>query len=546
MTNDICEPMNDMPIDNNHLPINDEQHPYFAAIDLGSNSFHLLVVKINDGVIEIIDRVKEMVQIAKGLNASNQLSPLAQERALHCLRCFHERIRDIPPSQVRIAGTKALRSASNAYSFLKQAEAALGHSIDIISGYEEARLVYLGVSHDISPDKGRSLVIDIGGGSTEFIIGENQQSRLLESLPIGCVTYSDEFFNDEQGNFPNAITAEMIWKTYYSTCMELEAITHAYKRAGWDIAVGSSGTMRAIAQLMQNDVLTGVITKDGLSLLLNQLHTEGKLLNTAGLSAERRSTLPAGIVILSAIFDQLNLDEIHVVDSALKEGLIFDMLGRLSKQSINSDIRHQTVNKMMEQYQVDKEQATRTDLTLSHFIDALPAPIVNGINVEQLLHWAAQLHEIGLNISHTGYHNHGHYLLQESDMAGFSRFEQEVVALLVGSHRRKISADKLALFTADNQQALYPSLVCLRLATLLNQRREDNIELPTITFAFVKTLEENTEVNPNANHDLNTTNELQITLRFPEGWLDKHPLTFHNLSREQRYLSPLKVTLQFS
>ena len=534
----------------NDIDTINEASPYFAAIDLGSNSFHLLVVKINDGVIEKIDSVKEMVQIAKGLHTSNQLSQVAQDRALHCLRCFQERIRDIPSEQIRIAGTKALRSASNAHSFLKQAEKALGHSIDIVSGYEEARLVYLGVSHDISPDKGRSLVIDIGGGSTEFIIGEQYQPHLLESLPIGCVTYSDEFFNVENneseiGVPPENITAKMIWQTYYATSIELEAICQPYQRLGWDIAVGSSGSMKAIAKLMQGDVVNGVITKEGLSLLLKQLHTEGKLIDTGGLSTERRQTLPAGIVILSAIFDQLGLDEIHVVDSALKEGLIFDTLGRLSSEQENNsdiDIRDHTVTKMMEQYRVDKDQATRTNIALSHFVTQLPEPIVNGVNVKNILHWAAQLHEIGLTISHSRHHHHSYYLLKESDMAGFSRFEQELLALLVGAHRRKVSADKKALISAVNQQALHPSLVCLRLAVLLNQRREDATELPHIAFAFVKTLHETEDCNESPT----AVNELHITLRFPEGWLDNHPLTYHNLSREKKYLSPLQVILQFS
>ncbi|MGS2716581.1 Ppx/GppA phosphatase family protein [Eionea flava] len=535
-------------------------NPYFAAIDLGSNSFHLLVVTINDGVIEKIDRVKEMVQIARGLNSTNQLSQAAQDRALHCLRCFQERIRDIPATQIRVAGTKALRSASNANHFLKEAELALGHTIDIISGYEEARLVYLGVSHDISADKGRRLVIDIGGGSTEFVIGEQKQPKLLESLPIGCVTYSDEFFNDKDSNPPKTITSEMIWKTYYATCIELEAICQQYRHLAWDIAVGSSGTMRAVAQLMQDDVVSGVITKDGLNQLLNQLHTTGSLENTEIFSKERRNTLPAGTVILSAIFDQLGFEQIHVVDAALKEGLIFDTLSRNPRENNTHDfidIRDQTVNKMMAQYSVDQEQAARTDQALSHFVKQLPEPIVNGINVKSILHWAAQLHEIGLTISHSGHHHHSYYLLKESDMAGFSRFEQELLALLVATHRRKISADKRVLLTGENQQALHPSLVCLRLAVLLNQRREDNIELPDIAFTFVKThhdaapesekvSDNHSSSNKSTKQTDNVTNELHINLRFPDNWLEEHPLTYHNLSQEKARLSPLNVTLQFN
>ncbi len=512
-----------------------ESNPYFAAIDLGSNSFHLLVVKINDGVIEKVDRVKDMVQIARGLNEDKQLSHEAQERALNCLERFQERIRDIPKNQIRVAGTKALRSANNASTFLKKAEAALGHTIDIISGYEEARLVYLGVSRDISPDKGRSLVIDIGGGSTEFIIGDQARTFAMESLSIGCVTLSNRFFSYEKDN-PKPMTTEMIWKTYYATCIELEHITHRYQRIGWNIAVGSSGTMRAIAQLMQEDVVSGVITKQGLNLLANHLHQNGYIEGAENLSDERRRVLPTGVIILSAIFDQLGLEEIHVVDSALKEGLIFDTLGRLSYANQQQDIRDQTVEKMMVQYQVDNEQASRVDNVLSAFSKQLPSPIVNGVNVKKILHWAAQLHEIGLSISHSRFQHHGHYLIQESDMAGFSRFEQELLALLVGSHRRKIRSEKIALLTADNQQMLYPMLVCLRLAALLNHRREDVTELPSIDFSFTQTEDSESD---------GKTPVLHITLNFPSGWLESHPLTFHNLSREERYLAPLGVTIEY-
>ena len=499
-----------------------DQTPYFAAIDLGSNSFHLLVVKINEGMIEKIDRVKEMVQIARGLN-NHQLSSDAQARAITCLERFHERIRDIPDKQVRVVGTKALRSANNARSFLQQAEQALGHKIDIISGYEEARLVYLGVSHDISEDKGQRLVIDIGGGSTEFIIGKGEHTFQMESLSIGCVTFSDRYFSKDENDAPEKITSEMIWQTYYATRMELEHITRAYLNTGWDISVGSSGTMRAIAQLMQEDVVTGIITKAGLNQLVNQLHNEGTLGELKDIPAKRRNVLPAGIIILAAIFDQLEIEEIHVVDSALKEGLIYDTIGRIT----NDDIRTNTIARMMKQYTIDTEQAQRVNNTLSEFVNRLPSPMAYGISVQKLLHWAAQLHEIGLSISHTGHHHHGHYLIQQSDMAGFSRFEQELLALLVGSHRRKIHQEKLTLFTAENQQMLHPLLACLRIAVLLNQRREDNIELPRL---MVQRYDNDT---------------LEIYLTFAENWLDEHPLTQHNLTQEQRHLAPLNINLHF-
>ncbi len=492
--------------------------PYFAAIDLGSNSFHMLVVKINDGVLETVDRVKEMVQIARGLKASHSLSEEAQARALHCLSCFQERIREIPADQIRVVGTKALRSAKNANDFLHNAETTLGHSIDIISGYEEARLVYLGVSHDISADKGKPLIIDIGGGSTEFIIGNSHQPGLMESLSIGCVTYSDNYLSDESDNSSGKITNKMINEAYYATCLELELITRRYRRYGWDIAVGSSGTMRAISKLMPVDVVSGVITREGLNQLMDELRQSGSFSKLEDISSQRLSVLPSGIIILSAIFDQLQLDEIHVVDATLKEGLIYDTLGRLSAQ----DMRDQTVEKMVEQYQVDQDQSRRVTHTLSHLVKSLPTPIVNGIDIQKIVHWAALLHEIGFSISHSGHHHHAAYLLKHSDMAGFSRFEQELLSTFVGAHRRKIHSDRQAILSAENHQSLSIFCACLRLSVLLNHRREDDIDLPEII-----------------------VQDQTLILQFNDNWLDEHPLTYRNLMQEQRYLEPLNIQFEF-
>jgi exopolyphosphatase/guanosine-5'-triphosphate,3'-diphosphate pyrophosphatase len=498
---------------------NQSASPYFAAIDLGSNSFHLLIVSVNNGVLETVDRVKEMVQIAIGLRQNHSLSEEAQARALHCLSCFQERIRDIPPEQVRVVGTKALRRAENAGQFIREAEAALGHSIDIISGYEEARLIYLGVAHDISKDKGRPLIIDIGGGSTEFIIGA-QNNTLMESLSIGCVTYSDRFFTHRENRTAQPINNKQINEAYYATCLELEIITQRYRRRGWDIVAGSSGTMRAIADLMPKDVISGVITRDGLDILVGHLRQGNSISEVSGaddISNRRLNVLPAGIVILKAIFDQLQLDEIHVVNTTLKEGLIYDTLGRLSAR----DMRDKTVEKMMEQYQVDKTQAARVNQTLQKFIRGLATPIASGVDIEKALRWAALLHEIGLSISHSGYHHHGAYLLQHSDLAGFSRFEQELMAIFIGSHRRKIRSSRLVAL-AETQKYLAAYFACFRLAILLNRRREDNVALPEVTL----------------DHRL-------VTLQFADGWLEEHPLTYRTLVEERQYLTPLNIQLDF-
>ena len=341
----------------------------------------------------------------------------------------------------------------------------------------------------------------------------------MESLSIGCVTYSDRYLTKNEGEIAVDINDKLINEVYYATCLELELITRRYRRQGWDIAVGSSGTMRAIASLMPEDIVAGVITRDGLNNLVDRLRQHGNLAELDGeLSTQRASVMPAGIVILSAIFDQLQLDEVHVVNSTLKEGLVYDILGRLSAQ----DMRDQTVEKMMERYQIDQEQALRVDKTMQHLMKNLPAPIVNGVDISKILHWAALLHEIGLSVSHSGYHHHGAYLLKHSDMAGFSHFEQELLSLFVGSHRRKIRSERLQLLTADTQQSLGVFFVCLRIAVLLNHRREDDIDLPRIS-----------------------VKEESILLAFVDGWLDEHPLSYRKLLQEQRYLEPLSIQFEF-
>ncbi|MBX2807112.1 MAG: Ppx/GppA family phosphatase [Cellvibrionaceae bacterium] len=498
----------------------ERKSPYFAAVDLGSNSFHLLIVKIHGDSLETVDRVKDMVQIAQGLQHNNTLLDAAQERALHCLRCFQERLHDIPADQIRVVATKAMRMASNAAAFLQKAEQALQHPIDIISGYEEARLVYLGTSHNISADKGQRLIIDIGGGSTEFIIGSGPKPLLMESLSIGCVTYTDRYFSDQQGNImTESINATNLNEAYYATRIQLEPIGQIYRGQGWDIAVGSSGTVRAIAELIPNNQATGVINAGGLDQLKHSLQQTGTLSKTDGISTQRYKVLAAGIAILSAIFDELGLSQIHVVKTTLKEGLIYDTLGRLSAR----DIRDQTVGKLMEQYHVDKAQVQRVERCIKHFLPSLPTPhVINSINISKILHWAAKLHEIGLSISHSGHHHHSHYLLSNSDMAGFSRFEQKLLAVFVGSHRRKIRAERLNVLSAETQASLSMFLPCLRLAVLLNQRRDAQNTLPTFY-----------------------TQDNIMRLQFPPHWLDKHPLTYRNLLQEQHYLQVLGIQLDF-
>ena len=272
--------------------------PYFAAVDLGSNSFHMVIARVQDEKVEIIDREKEMVQLARGINSEGDLSQDAQNRALSCLARFAERIRDIPHDQIRAVGTKTLRTARQSKQFLKQAQAALGVPIQIISGYEEARLVYAGLAHSVSNDHNHRLVIDIGGGSTELIIGQDYEPLCLESLSMGCVTYTERFYNKA-----NRSAATAFKKAYLAACTELETIRKQYRQTGWKIAYGTSGTVRTIAELLQGRDGGAVITGASLEWLSTEIINEKARLNDV--PALRKSVLPAGVAVLKAIFEQL-------------------------------------------------------------------------------------------------------------------------------------------------------------------------------------------------------------------------------------------------
>lgn len=492
---------------------------YFVAVDLGSNSFHMLIARDKGGTLEIVDRVKEMVQIARGLGRDGNLSEQAQQRALHCLACFGERIRQIPSSRVRAVATKTLRAARNADRFLHAAEAALGQSIQIISGYEEARLVYLGVCRSIVDEHHRRLVIDIGGGSTEFVIGHDLSPQHLESLSIGCVTYAERYLQ-------SGVSAETIGSAYMAACNELELIRNEYRNAGWDVAYGASGTMRVIAELMPDHTAGAVITRQGLNSLIEQTIRDGEVL-APGISKLRRDVLPAGLAVLKAIFSQLKLTELHVADATLKEGLIYDSLGRMGQQ----DIRDHTVENLLQRYQIDRAQAERVQNTAQALWRQLPATSLGGQSPDKLLRWAAQLHEIGLSISHSGYHHHGHYLLKHSDLGGFGRYEQQLLATLVRFHRRKLldePLDPLDVNPATNpplsqrNDALLPLVLCLRLAVLLNRGREPL----------------NCKVGISWQGD-------RVLLSFKRGWLDKHPLTARSLATEADYLAAVGIGLSY-
>ncbi|MDD2742307.1 MAG: exopolyphosphatase [Rhodocyclaceae bacterium] len=435
-----------------------------AAVDLGSNSFRLQVGRVLENQIYPLDSLKEPVRLASGLNADKRLDAASQERALESLRRFGERLRGLDAGAVRAVATNALRVAKNAAEFLPQAEAALGFPIEIIAGREEARLIYIGASHSLPSAAHQRLVIDIGGGSTEFIIGKRHEPQLMESLYMGCVSYTLRFFPDRK------IDRKRLREAQVAAAKEIELISHDYQRLGWKEAVGSSGSARAIADVLESNGLnpdgeTG-ITRLGLERFCNLILKAGSVeaLDLPGISKDRLPVLPGGVAIMTAIFEELGIERMTYADGALRLGVLYDLLGRFH----HHDMRDSTVAQFRRRYQVEGDQVERVEATALSALAQIDGGSPTDANV-QFLSWAARLHEIGISVAHNAYHKHGAYILTYADMPGFSKKDQSLLANVVLGHRGKL--EKLGeVITVDSVLSL---IFCLRLAVLLHRTRDD-------------------------------------------------------------------------
>ncbi len=406
-----------------------------AAVDLGSNSFRLQVARVVDEEIYPLDSLREPVRLGAGLTQQKHLDEPSQARALQCIARFGERLRGFPAEAVRAVGTNTLRVAKNAAEFLRNAEAALGFPIEVVAGREEARLIYLGVAHSLPPSAERRLVVDIGGGSTEFIIGSGYRPLKLESLYMGCVSYSLRYFPGGRINKANLREAEL------ASRIELETIANEFSAGHFAQAVGSSGTARALGELLeQQGFPAGAITAEGLEWLRSALLKVGDAtrLSALGVRADRLVVLPGGFAIMAGIFAQLRLERMALADGALREGILYDLLGRFH----HHDRREVTVAQFAKRYSVDLAQAQRVEGFAQELLRQInPAAAAGDEHVVRLMSWVATLHEIGLSVAHSGYHKHTAYLLSYSDMPGFSRMEQSRLSLLTLAHRG--SLDKI-------------------------------------------------------------------------------------------------------
>jgi exopolyphosphatase/guanosine-5'-triphosphate,3'-diphosphate pyrophosphatase len=475
------------------------EYSTLGAVDLGSNSFHLAIGRVVGEQIYPLDSLKETVRLGAGITAQKQLDDEVQERALAALRRFSERLAGMPKGSVRVVGTNALRVAKNARQFVRKAEAALGFPIEVISGREEARLIYTGVVHSLPLAEHNRLVVDIGGGSTECIIGQKLKPRAVESLYMGCVSYTSRFFPGGKIDKRAMKNAELAAREH------VQSIADSFEKIGWDEAVGSSGTARSLAEVMQkNGAADNGITASGLEWLREELLAAGDLKKLAleGLREDRVPVIAGGAAIMSAIFAELGLEEMTVAEGALRDGVLWDLLGRVHHR----DIREVTIEQFAATHHVDVAQAERVrDLALQMLRQIAPEAAEQLVN---FLDWAARLHEVGMSIAHGAYHKHSAYILAYADMPGFSRLEQGYLSNLVLAQRGKLSKMREAF---DDDPRLATLAFCLRVAVIFHRSRRA-LQLPKFS----------AEALPNG-----------YRLKIDRDWLADNTLVGHALEEER-------------
>lgn len=479
----------------------------------------MVVGELRYGQLTIIDRLKETVRLSEGLRNNGDLSDAAKKRALACLARFGQRLRDMHASSVRAAGTSTLRRARDSQAFRREAEMVLGHPIEVISGIEEARLIYNGVTHSLPPCEGLRLVMDIGGGSTELILGLADRPRALESLHLGCVAMTEKYFHKGK------ITKRAFEKARLAARLEISPVKKFFADVPDMEAIGTSGTILATATVAHElkIVETNELTRDAVEQLIEHVARFDNVagLSLPGLPQARAQVWPGGLAILVELLNVLQVKKLHVSDGALREGLLYDHLGRLQ----HHDARERSVEAMARRYSVDREQGARVANTVARLLAQcakrwkLQSDIAGSMS-----QWAATLHEIGLDISHDGYQRHGAYIAENADMPGFPRAEQQILAFLIASQRRDINMRSVRkLPTTWRDPALRLALL-LRLGVLLNRSRSST-ELPDVSLHVGKDY---------------------MNLAFPAGWLTDNPLTAADLNREKAYLRRAGFRLRFA
>lgn len=488
-----------------------------AAVDLGSNSFHLVVARWEHGQLRVIDRLRESIRLGAGLGEDGSLTPAKRREAMSCLAKFGQRLAHLPDDRVWIVGTQTLRKLKSPRAFLIAAETALGHPVEIVSGREEARLIYLGVAHGLKDKGNRRLVIDIGGGSTEFIIGEGLETIERESLQMGCVATTKQWFGDGH------ITRKRYAAAQASIALELQQFAADFRARGWKEVYGSSGTIKAIGAIARalgnrDGSITRAKIDEIRAHVLRVGHSER--LDLPGLQEDRRAIFAGGFVVFDTVMQTLAIKTLHVAETAMREGLLYDMLGRAAP--VNP--RLATIDGLGHRYAVDQAQARRVEGLALNLFDQVASAWKLDDEHRSWLQFAARVHEIGLAIAHSQHHQHAEYLLENSDLAGFTQSDQEVLAIIVRGHRRNPPANKLRALPLRVAQSAKRVMILLRLAALLHRARVDE----------------------QAPHLLAKARAETLSIVLPQRWLESHPLTRTDLDQERDYLVDIGVKLVVS
>ena len=486
-----------------------------AVLDIGSNSFHLVVARIISGAVQILHKTKIKVRLADGLNKKNVLSQEAIERGVQALDVIKASLAGFEPNSVRIVATYTLRKAKNANQFIEAAKHIFPYPVEIIAGQEEARLIFNGVAHTESLDD-KTLVVDIGGGSTEFVIGEKLEPMLLRSLDMGCVSYTQQFFNKPEiktKHFENAITAAQ---------QQLELIEDKYINIGWQNSIGTSGTIESVVLQSGDGKESYDLTLTDLENLRQNIIDAGSVdkLELPHVNEDRKQVFPAGLAILIAIFRSLKITSLNYAQAALREGVIYEMESSLT----NANIKERSAQSLATRYDVDTKQAKLVlDTCFSLFEQAKEQWHLNEHRLKPLLGWSALLHEVGLHINSRGVQRHSAYILANAELPGFNSEQQALVATLTRYHRKKIKIAELPQLTQFSHYEVLNCIVLLRLAVLLNIKRQQEF-LPKYQFHVDKN---------------------RISLSFPEGWLDDHPVIAADLDKEREQIEKANVKLEF-
>jgi|694.fasta_scaffold23505_3 exopolyphosphatase/guanosine-5'-triphosphate,3'-diphosphate pyrophosphatase len=485
-----------------------------AAVDLGSNSFHMVVARYVLGQLRIIDRIKEQVMLADGLDANKNLHPKSAKRALDCLALFGQRLAYVKPVNARVVATNTIRTMVNPDAFLLKAETAIGHRIEVIAGREEARLIYLGVAHDKPPGRGKRLVIDIGGGSTEFVLGRGFDIMERESLQIGCIANIHRFFPDGKWSMQQWQNAKN------QIAVDMQPFVRNYRNQGWKEAYGASGTIKALSDIAKNRAISdGTLTLKTLQLLREELIEFGTMQNIRWpqISVSRRHSIAGGLLTLETAFEELDIECMQTSDYALREGALFDILGR----NKDHDPRLDSVKALQKRYSIDTEQAERVEgYALALFDQARKFWDLDAVDRETLS-WACKLHEIGLTVAHSHHHHHGSYLIEHSDISGFSKTEQQRIAILIRNQRRSIHFKSLLTLNESRAIQGLRCILLLRISILL-YRSHSAEKIPKFILSVSRS---------------------KLQLEIPRKWLAKHPLTRSDLDNEIAYLKAADITL---